>query len=183
MCSFVEVKGTSKMEPELLIIPSEEEGEATRKKAVPLRAGDGLGAVADALSSSSLGPDSCVRLLWPRHRCPLLSDDIVLVDTPGMLLYIFPKPIPEQGSWFMEYTHYDEHGTVTMGRYQDPRPKMGHLISIFQPDGTSSFSSFCCPKLFWGKHMASFPSQLIPLASEMKMHASIHKKQYNTTAI
>ena len=75
--SFVEVKGTSKMEPELVIIPSEEEQEA-----VPL-SGDGLGAVADALSSDSLGPDSCVRLLWPRHRCPLLRDDVVLVDTPG----------------------------------------------------------------------------------------------------
>ena len=90
-CSFVEVKGTSKMEPELLIIPSEEEEvEATRKKAVPLRAGDGLGAVADALSSSSLGPDSCVRLLWPRHRCPLLSDDVVLVDTPGQFILCYP---------------------------------------------------------------------------------------------
>ena len=79
--SFVEVKGTSKLEPELLIIPSEEEGETVRKKTAPL--GDDLGAVAHALSSSSLGPDSCVRLFWPRHRCPLLSDDVVLVDTPG----------------------------------------------------------------------------------------------------
>ena len=80
--SFVEVKGTSKMEPELVIIPSEEEEEAPTR-AVPLRDGDGLGAVADALSCNSLGPDSCVRLLWPRHRCPLLRDDVVLVDTPG----------------------------------------------------------------------------------------------------
>ena len=85
------MKGTSKMEPELLIIPSEEEEvEATSKKAVPLRAGDGLGAVADALSSGSLGPDSCVRLLWPRHRCPLLSDDVVLVDTPGQFVLCYP---------------------------------------------------------------------------------------------
>ena len=29
------------------------------------------------------------------------------------------------------YTHFDEHGTVTMGRYQDPRASMGHLISNF----------------------------------------------------
>ena len=29
------------------------------------------------------------------------------------------------------YTHYDEHGTDTMGRYQDPRANMGHLISNF----------------------------------------------------
>ena len=76
--SFVEVKGTSKMEPELVIIPSEEEEE----EAVPL-SGNGLGVVAHALSSNSLGPDSCVRVLWPRHRCPLLRDDVILVDTPG----------------------------------------------------------------------------------------------------
>ena len=29
------------------------------------------------------------------------------------------------------YTHYDEHGTVTVGRYQDSRATMGHLISNF----------------------------------------------------
>ena len=80
--SFVEVKGTSKMEPELVLIPSEGEEEAAPSRAVPLT-GDGVGAVAHALSSDSLGPDSCVRLLWPRHRCPLLRDDVVLVDTPG----------------------------------------------------------------------------------------------------
>ena len=48
------------------------------------------------------------------------------------------------------YTHFDEHGTVTMGRYQDPRASMGHLISNFLPDGTLSaftFSLFCCSKI------------------------------------
>ena len=34
-----------------------------------------------------------------------------------------------QRDWY--YTHFDEHGTVTMGRYQDPRASMGHLISNF----------------------------------------------------
>ena len=36
-----------------------------------------------------------------------------------------------KGSWLVKYTHYDEHGTDTMGRYQDPRAYMGHLISNF----------------------------------------------------
>ena len=40
------------------------------------------------------------------------------------------------------YTHYDEHGTDTMGRYQDPRASMGHLISNFLPDGTLSALTF-----------------------------------------
>ena len=78
LCSFVEVKGTSKMEPELVVLSSEGEEEA-----VPLRGSVGLGEVAHALKSHCLGPHSCVRLLWPRHRCPLLRDDVVLVDTPG----------------------------------------------------------------------------------------------------
>ena len=80
------------MESEL-VIPSEEE--EVPSKAVPLLRGDGLGAVAHALSSSSLGPDSCVRLLWPRHRCPLLRDDVVLVDTPGNYLRL-PQTCPER---------------------------------------------------------------------------------------
>ena len=25
-----------------------------------------------------------MQLFWPRHRCPLLADDVVLVDTPGV---------------------------------------------------------------------------------------------------
>ena len=48
------------------------------------------------------------------------------------------------------YTHFDEDGTVTMGRYQNPRASMGHLISNFLPDGTLSaftFSLFCFSKI------------------------------------
>jgi hypothetical protein len=41
--------------------------------------------VVHALSShsSTLGPESCVQLFWPRQQCPLLRDDVVLIDTPG----------------------------------------------------------------------------------------------------
>ena len=70
------------MKPELVILT--EEGETAAGETVALGGGgDPLREVAHALSSRSLGPDSCVRLLWPRHRCPLLRDDVVLVDTPG----------------------------------------------------------------------------------------------------
>ena len=31
----------------------------------------------------------------------------------------------------IRYTQYDEHGTVIMGRYQDPGPQLGQLISNF----------------------------------------------------
>ena len=78
----MEVRGTSKTKPELVILC--EGGEASADTTIALGGGgDPLREVADALSSRSLGPDSCVRLLWPRHRCPLLRDDVVLVDTPG----------------------------------------------------------------------------------------------------
>ena len=48
--SFVEVKGTSKMEPELVVLSSEGEEEA-----VPLRGSVGLGEVAHAQGPDSIG--------------------------------------------------------------------------------------------------------------------------------
>ena len=55
------------------------------------------------------------------------------------------------------YTPFDKSGTVRVGRYQDPRAQMGHLISNFYPDGTLS----CC---FSAKHvlqvLVSWESQI-----------------------
>ena len=77
---------------------------------------------------------------------------------------------------YASYTLFDESGTVRVGRYQDPRASMGHLISNSKPDGTPSafrFSLFLFKTQFFldGSwlllHMfgqvrtASLPGQLI----------------------
>ena len=41
------------------------------------------------------------------------------------------------------YTQYDEHGTVTMGRYQDPRVSTGTLDVKF----LARWGTFCIPCL------------------------------------
>lgn len=40
--------------------------------------------LAHALNSEVFGDSSLVRIFWPKDRCPLLSDDVVLVDSPGI---------------------------------------------------------------------------------------------------
>nr|CAG4643729.1 EOG090X01A3 [Lepidurus arcticus] len=37
-----------------------------------------------ALCNDSLGDSSLVRIYWPKEKCPLLRDDVVLVDSPGI---------------------------------------------------------------------------------------------------
>nr|CAG4651598.1 EOG090X01A3 [Triops cancriformis] len=37
-----------------------------------------------ALCNDSLGDSSLVRIYWPKGKCPLLRDDVVLVDSPGI---------------------------------------------------------------------------------------------------
>ena len=59
----------------------------------------------------------------------------------------------------VDYTLFDESGTVTMGRYQDPRPPMGHLISNFYPDGTLS-----C--YFWGRRVVLHGSGQLGIPEE-----------------
>lgn len=36
--------------------------------------------LAHALNSEKFGDSSLVRIFWPKDRCPLLRDDVVLVD-------------------------------------------------------------------------------------------------------
>lgn len=43
-----------------------------------------LSSIAHTLGSRSLGPDSTVVLLWPRRRCPLLDEGVVVLDSPGV---------------------------------------------------------------------------------------------------
>ncbi|XP_035215138.1 transmembrane GTPase Marf-like, partial [Stegodyphus dumicola] len=40
--------------------------------------------LAHALNSEKFGDSSLVRIFWPKDRCPLLRDDVVLVDSPGI---------------------------------------------------------------------------------------------------
>ena len=35
-------------------------------------------------SKDSLGDSALVRVYWPTDKCPLLRDDVVLVDSPGI---------------------------------------------------------------------------------------------------
>ena len=43
-----------------------------------------LSDLANSLKECSFGPDKCVELLWPRHSCPLLGNNVILVDSPGI---------------------------------------------------------------------------------------------------
>ncbi|KAG8201864.1 hypothetical protein JTE90_027344 [Oedothorax gibbosus] len=40
--------------------------------------------LAHALNSEKFGDSSLVRIFWPKNKCPLLRDDVVLVDSPGI---------------------------------------------------------------------------------------------------
>ncbi|XP_071519282.1 transmembrane GTPase Marf isoform X1 [Panulirus ornatus] len=45
----------------------------------------GIGQLAHALCNNRLlGDSTLVRIHWPKSRCPLLRDDVVLVDSPGI---------------------------------------------------------------------------------------------------
>jgi mitofusin len=40
--------------------------------------------LAHSLCTGSLGDSALVRVYWPTDKCPLLRDDVVLVDSPGI---------------------------------------------------------------------------------------------------
>ena len=40
--------------------------------------------LASALSSAKLQENSLIRILWPKDKCRLLREDVVLVDSPGI---------------------------------------------------------------------------------------------------
>ncbi|XP_053210276.1 transmembrane GTPase Marf-like [Panonychus citri] len=40
--------------------------------------------LANALNSEKLGDATLVRIFWPKNKCSLLKDDVVLVDSPGI---------------------------------------------------------------------------------------------------
>ncbi|UJR28761.1 hypothetical protein I4U23_009987 [Adineta vaga] len=70
---FLQIEGTDKAEPYVLTPGSDE------PKSV-----SSLGNVGSALSREKLDSDSLVKILWPKEKCRLIRDDVVLVDSPGI---------------------------------------------------------------------------------------------------
>ena len=74
---FIQIQGTARSEASLLV-PMGEQGcfmETNVKN---------LTDIANALSDQHIDEKSLVVLNWPRSRCRLLEDDVILVDSPGV---------------------------------------------------------------------------------------------------
>jgi hypothetical protein len=48
-----------------------------------------LGSIGSALSREKLDSDSLVKILWPKEKCRLLRDDVVLVDRYKKSFYYY----------------------------------------------------------------------------------------------
>ncbi|CAF1289985.1 unnamed protein product [Didymodactylos carnosus] len=70
---FLQIEGTDKLDAYVLVPPSDEP-----KSIVSLK---DLGS---ALSREKLNSDSLVKILYPKEKCRLLRDDVILVDSPGI---------------------------------------------------------------------------------------------------
>ncbi|KAF2356223.1 Dynamin superfamily [Trinorchestia longiramus] len=70
---FLQVEGDESNEPFLTT-----EGNSQRQSV------SGIGQLAHALCNNRLGDSSLVTIHWPKTRCQLLRDDVVLVDSPGI---------------------------------------------------------------------------------------------------
>lgn len=71
---FLQVEGSDSDEAYLLL-----EGESTERLSL-----ESVSHLANALNSEKLGDSTLVRIFWPKNRCSLLKDDVVLVDSPGI---------------------------------------------------------------------------------------------------
>ena len=54
------------------------------KKLLPSFCFSSLVDLANSLKEYSFGPNKSVQLLWPKQLCPLLKNNVVLVDSPGI---------------------------------------------------------------------------------------------------
>nr|CAG4647674.1 EOG090X01A3 [Moina brachiata]SVE92854.1 EOG090X01A3 [Moina brachiata] len=70
---FIQVEGSENGESYLICEDSDE-----RKNV------KSVSQLAHSLCTDSLGDSSLVRVYWPTDKCPLLRDDVVLVDSPGI---------------------------------------------------------------------------------------------------
>jgi len=70
---FLQVEGAVEEDAYLLTEDSQE------RKSVQT-----LGQLGNALCSEKLAPNSKVRIVWPRDRCKMLEEEVVLIDSPGI---------------------------------------------------------------------------------------------------
>uniref|UniRef100_T1JMD1 Dynamin-type G domain-containing protein n=1 Tax=Strigamia maritima TaxID=126957 RepID=T1JMD1_STRMM len=82
---FLQVEGTDSDEAFLITEDSKEKKNVkvhllpnTKNKA------KSVGQLGHALCSEKLGESALVRIFWPKDKCTLLRDDVVLVDSPGI---------------------------------------------------------------------------------------------------
>ena len=71
---FLQVEGTDESEP-YIIVEDEPDTRLNIESVLQL---------ANALNTEKMGDSTLVRVFWPKSKCPLLSDDVVLVDSPGI---------------------------------------------------------------------------------------------------
>lgn len=69
---FLQVEGTDELEPYLIA------GDSQQRRNI-----DSVKNLANALSTESLGDSTLVKIYWPKSKCSILHDDVVLVDSPG----------------------------------------------------------------------------------------------------
>ena len=74
---FIQVEGTAESQPSLLT-PMGDTGTFTKTRLDPSKD------VATVLASLSVREESLVILQWPRARSPLLAEEVVLLDSPGL---------------------------------------------------------------------------------------------------
>ena len=70
---FLQVEGAVENDAYLMTEDSEE------RKSVQT-----LGQLGNALCSEKLAPNSKVRIVWPKDRCKMLEEEVVLIDSPGI---------------------------------------------------------------------------------------------------
>ena len=75
---FLQVEGTDMDEAYLVTDDPDGNGTGTRKSV------ESVSSLANALSSEKLDDASLVRIFWPKTKCKILHDDVVLVDSPGI---------------------------------------------------------------------------------------------------
>jgi mitofusin 2 len=71
---FLQVEGSDSTEEACIYTPDSETSQSVNN----------LNHLGSALSDGKLDSNSLVRVLWPKEKCRLLKEDVVLVDSPGI---------------------------------------------------------------------------------------------------
>ena len=87
---FLQVEGTDSKEAHLTIQEDDNmtwdhpDGSCVSKKPPTKHAVESVSHLANALTSDRMGDSTLVRIFWPKSKCTLLRDDVVLMDSPGI---------------------------------------------------------------------------------------------------